>query len=106
MEVHTVLGPGFLESVYQTALAHEFQLRGISFEEQKLLPVSYKGIAAGNYVADFCVEDKIIVELKAIAKSLPVHEAQAVNYLAATGFRLALLINFGRKSLEHKRLVR
>jgi GxxExxY protein len=106
MEVHTVLGPGFLESVYQTALAHEFQLRGISFEEQKLLPVSYKGIAAGNYVADFCVEDKIIVEIKAITKSLPVHEAQAVNYLAATGFRLALLINFGRKSLEHKRLVR
>ena len=106
MEVHKVLGPGFLEAVYQTALAHEFTLRGIQFNEQRSLPVYYKGITAGNYIADFCVEDKIIVEIKAIAKSLPVHEAQAVNYLAATGFRLALLINFGRKSLEHKRLVR
>lgn len=105
MEVHNVLGPGFLESVYQTALAHEFQIRGIKFEEQKALSVSYKGIKIGHFVADFCVEDKIIVEIKAIAKSLPIHEAQAVNYLAATGFKLALLMNFGRKSLEHKRLV-
>jgi GxxExxY protein len=68
--------------------------------------VSYKGIVAGSYVADFCVEDKIIVEIKAISKLLPQHEAQALHYLAATGFRLALLINFGRKSLEYKRLVR
>jgi GxxExxY protein len=106
MEVHTVLGLGFLESVYQMALAHEFEIRGISFAEQKPLPVSYKGIIVGNYVADFCVEDKIIVEIKAVTKSLAVHEAQAVNYLAATGLRLALLINFGRPSLESKRLVR
>jgi GxxExxY protein len=106
MEVHNVLGPGFLEAVYQSALAHELNLREIPFEQQKMLPVLYKGFPAGNYVADFCVEDTIIVEIKAISKLLPQHEAQALHYLAATGFRLALLINFGRKSLEYKRLVR
>ncbi|MFZ0546118.1 MAG: GxxExxY protein [Candidatus Promineifilaceae bacterium] len=106
MEVHNVLGPGFLEAVYQSALAHELSLREIPFEQQKILPVIYKGVQAGNYVADYCVEDVIIVEIKAISKLLPQHEAQALNYLAATGFRLALLINFGRKSLEYKRLVR
>jgi GxxExxY protein len=106
MEVHRILGSGYLETVYQTALAHELKLREIPFEQQKLLPVSYKDIQAGNYIADFCVEDKIIIEIKAISKLLPQHEAQALNYLAATGFNLALLINFGRKSLEHKRLVR
>lgn len=106
MEVHKVLGPGFLEAVYQSALAHELNLRGILCEQQKQLPVSYKGITAGNYIADFCVENKIIIEIKAISRLLPQHEAQALNYLAATGYNLALLINFGRKSLEHKRLVR
>lgn len=106
MEVHRVLGPGFLEAVYQSALAHELNLRGIPFEQQKILPVLYKGVPAANYIADFCVEDVIIVEIKAISKLLPQHEAQALNYLAATQFRLALLINFGGKSLESKRLVR
>ncbi len=106
MEVHTVLGSGFLETVYQKALAHELTIRNLVFAEQVQLPVSYKEIAAGYYVADFCVEDKIIVEIKAISRLLSQHDAQAFNYLAATGFRLALLINFGRKSLEHKRMVR
>jgi GxxExxY protein len=106
MEVHTVLGPGFLEAVYQSALAHELSLRNISFEEQVQLPITYKAIPAGYYIADFCIEDKIIIEVKAITRLLTQHEAQAFNYLAATGFRLALLINFGQRSLEYKRLVR
>lgn len=106
MEVHKILGPGFLEAVYQSALAHEFTLRGIQVEQQKALPVMYKGVPAGHYIADFCVEGNIIVEIKSISRLLAQHEAQALNYLAATKFNLALLINFGRKSLEHKRMVR
>jgi GxxExxY protein len=106
MEVHGILGPGFLESVYEAALAHELALRGIPFEQQKRLPVQYKGQRVGDYVADLVVDDKIVVELKAVSKLAPAHEAQAHNYLAATGLRLALLLNFGEPSLQQKRIVR
>lgn len=106
MEVHRVLGPGFLEAVYQAALAHEFSLRGIPFEQFRRLPVTYKGALVGEYVADFVVNDQVIVEIKAVSSLNAAHEAQALNYLAATGLRLALLINFGAESLQHKRLVR
>jgi GxxExxY protein len=106
MEVHRILGPGFLEAVYQTALTHELKLRGIPYEEQKYLPVSYKGILVGDYIADFVIDGKIIVEIKAISAFNLNHEAQALNYLAATGFRLALLLNFGSKSLQQKRMVK
>ena len=106
MEVHRTLGPGFLEAVYQAALAHELTLRGIHFEQFKKLPVTYKGVLVGNYEADFVVEDKIILELKAISAFHPQHEAQAINYLTATGLRLARLLNFGSASLQHKRMVK
>jgi GxxExxY protein len=106
MEVHRVLGPGFLEAVYQVALAHELTLRGIRFEQFKRLPVTYKDVLVGDYEADFVIEGKIILEIKAVAKLHPKHEAQAINYLTATGFRLAILLNFGANSLQHKRLVR
>lgn len=106
MEVHRILGPGYLEAVYQAALAHELTLRGIRFEQFKRLPVTYKGILVGDYVADFVVEDKIILEIKAVSALNTNHEAQALNYLAATGLRLALLLNFGARSLQHKRLVK
>jgi GxxExxY protein len=106
MEVHRVLGPGFLEAVYQASLAHELTLRNIQFEQFKRLPVTYKGVSVGEYEADFVVEDKVILELKAVSKFHPAHEAQAINYLAATGLRLAILLNFGAQSLQHKRLVR
>ncbi len=106
MEVHRTLGPGFLESVYQAALAHEFTLRNIRFEQFKRLPVTYKGVLVGDYVADFLVEDEVIVEIKAVSALQAAHEAQCVNYLAATGLHLAILINFGAKSLQYKRLVR
>jgi GxxExxY protein len=106
MEVHRTLGPGFLEAVYEAALAHEFTLRGISFERQKELPVYYKGQLVGHYVADFVVDGQIILELKAASSLTKVHEAQAHNYLAATGLRLAILINFGAESLQQRRIVR
>jgi GxxExxY protein len=106
MEVHRVLGPGFLEAVYQKALAHELTLRGIHFEQFKRLPVTYKGELVGEYEADFVVEDKIILEIKAVSALNQAHEAQAINYLAATGLRLAILLNFGAASLQHKRLVK
>jgi GxxExxY protein len=106
MEVHTVLGSGFLENVYQIALAHEFTLRKIPFEAQKNLPVQYKDISIGDYVADFLVDEKIIVEIKAISNLNDSHEAQAHHYLAATGLRLAILMNFGSPSLQYKRILR
>jgi GxxExxY protein len=92
--------------VYQAALAHELIVRDIRFEQLKRLPVTYKGALVGDYVADLVVEDKIILELKAISTLNANHEAQVLNYLAATGFRLALLFNFGARSLQHKRLVK
>ncbi len=106
MEVHRLLGPGFLEAVYQAALAHEFALRGIRFEQFKKLPVTYKGVLVGDYEADMVVEDKIILELKGVSTLHPKHQAQALNYLTATGFRLALLLNFGTDTLQHKRVVK
>lgn len=105
MAVHNGLGPGFLEKVYQKALAHELTLRGIPFEQHRQLTVRYKGIVVGNYEADFVVEDKIILEIKAVASLHPKHEVQTLNYLTATGFKLGLLINFGEKRLRTKRVV-
>ena len=106
MEVHRALRPGFLESVYEAALAHELALRGISFEQQKRLPVQYKCQRVGDFVADLVVDGQIILELKAVSRLTAVHEAQAHNYLAATGLRLAIILNFGAASLQQKRIVR
>jgi GxxExxY protein len=106
MEVHRILGPGFLEAVYQAALEHELTLRSIPFEAQKRLAVTYKGRVVGDYIADIVVDGQIILELKAISALTKAHEAQAHNYLAATGLRLAILLNFGAKSLEQERVVR
>jgi len=104
-EVHRLLGPGFLESVYEYALAHEFSLRGIPFERQAALTVTYKETCAGEYRADFIIDGKIILEIKAVTALVPAHEAQTLNYLATTGLRLAILLNFGSKSLQFKRLI-
>jgi len=106
MEVHGILGPGFLESVYQTALEKELILRGIPFQHQVELPVSYKGDLVGIYKADLVIESKIIVEIKGISKLNASHQAQALHYLAATGLQLAILINFGAGSLEYRRVIR
>jgi GxxExxY protein len=106
MEVHTILGPGFLEAVYQAALAKELRLGGIDFGEQFHLPVTYKGDLVGQYMADFVIEGKLIVEIKAVSKLNAAHQAQAMHYLAATGHKLALLLNFGAGSLEHRRVIK
>jgi len=82
IEVHSELGPGLLESAYQRCLAREFQLRGLKYQEQVPLPVRYKGIELDcGYKMDFVVEDKIIVEIKAVEKLIAVHEAQLLTYL-------------------------
>ena len=106
MEVHKVLGPGFLEAVYQAALERELTLRGILFESKLRLPVTYKDIVVGLYEADLVIDHKFIVEIKAISKFNASHQAQAMHYLAATGLRLALLLNFDTGSLEHRRIIK
>lgn len=106
MEVHGILGPGFLEAVYQVALERELALRGIPFEKQVKLPVTYKDILVGEYIADFIIDGKLLVEIKAVSNFNSQHQAQAMHYLTATGLRLALLLNFGTGSLEHRRVIK
>lgn len=106
MSVHNALGPGFLEAVYQKALAHEMTLRAISFVEQQPLPITYKGVVVGDYLADFVVDAKIVLELKATAGIHPRHKAQAANYLAASKLRLAIILNFGEDRLKYERVIR
>ncbi len=106
MEVHNNLGPGFLEVVYQKAFAHEMSLRKIAFREQTRLPLIYKNLLVGEYIADYTVEEKLIIEIKAVSRLNSAHQAQAMHYLASTGYRLALLINFGESSLAHRRVIK
>ena len=106
MEVHKILGPGFLEAGYQSALEKELTLRDLPFEHQVELPVSYKGDIVGIYRADPVIDGKIIVEIKGISQLNASHNAQALHYLAATGLELAILINFGASSLEYRRVVK
>jgi GxxExxY protein len=106
MEVHRVLGPGFLEAVYESALAHELQLRNIPFRRQVGIEVTYKDLAIGEYRIDMLVDEKIVLEIKAVSTLTAAHEAQAHHYLAATGLRLALLLNFGSSSLRFRRMIR
>ncbi len=106
MEVHKHLGHGFLEGVYQEALALEFSQRGIPFQREFDITVSYKGaLLACRYRADFVCFGDVIVELKALSALTSVEEAQVLNYLKATDYQRALLINFGAPSLQTKRLV-
>ncbi|MBD3281324.1 GxxExxY protein [Candidatus Uhrbacteria bacterium] len=104
MSVHRVLGNGFQEIVYQRALAVEMDLQGLNFEREKELPLIYKNHQVGTRRVDFFVEGKIMVELKALTELEDVHLAQAFNYLEAYKMEVGLLINFGRKSLEFKRV--
>lgn len=107
MEVHRQLGCGFLEAVYQAALAIELEARAIPFQKETELPVFYKGQRlACDYRADFVCFESVIVELKAVSELTGVHEAQVINYLKATGLEVGLLINFGAESLGYKRFIR
>ena len=106
MEVHRQLGHGFLEAVYQEALAFELADRNIPFEREVALPIAYKGRRMPcSYRADFVCFGEVVVELKALSQLTGVDEAQTINEMKATGLQRALLINFGAPSLEYKRLV-
>jgi GxxExxY protein len=104
-EVGNVLGAGFLEKIYERALARECLLRGLSVRTQAPYPVSYKGEGVGDYVADLVVEDCLLVELKCADQISNEHVAQCLNYLKASGIRLGLLVNFRRSKIEWKRLI-
>lgn len=106
MEVHSTLGPGFLENVYEEALAVELDLRNISFERQKNVDVFYKNVKIKNYVCDVMVENKVLIELKALNSLTTNEHAQTLNYLKATGLKVGLLFNFGQKSLKYKRFIK
>ena len=107
MEVHSTLGPGLLESIYEEALAHEFTLRGITYEKQKEIALKYKGKEIGKHRIDYLIENEVIVELKAVETMVKIYEAQILTYLKATDKRVALLINFNVERLKDgiKRLI-
>jgi GxxExxY protein len=102
--VHKGLGYGFLEKVYKNALAIELEKAGLNYAQEVPLRVSYQGRIVGEYFADIVVDNKIIIEIKALSQIQPVHETQLVNYLKATGINVGLLINFG-SSVEVKRRI-
>jgi len=106
IEVHRALGHGFLEPVYQEALAIEFQERGIPYQREAPLPIHYRGRQLHSiYKADFIAFGTMIIELKALTKLTPSDEAQVLNYLKASRLPRALLLNFGAPRLEYKRLI-
>ena len=95
IDVHRELGPGLLESIYQECLSIELTARNIDFEQQKIIPIKYKQqVIQSNFRLDLLVENKIIVELKAVENLLPIHEAQILTYLKLTDCKIGLLINF------------
>lgn len=104
MEVHKQLGNGFQEVIYQRALAIEMSMQGIEFSREHEMKIQYKGFEIGTRRVDFFVDDKIMVEIKALNSLEDVHLAQAMNYVEAYGLEIGLLINFGAKSLQHKRV--
>jgi GxxExxY protein len=102
IEVHRQTGPGLLESAYQRFLAREFEIRCIAFAKEVPLPVSYKGVSLDcGYRMDFVVEGRVVVEVKAIEKIAPIHEAQLITYLKLSGHRVGLLINFNAPTIKN-----
>ena len=105
-KVQIALGVGFIEKVYENAIVVELRRQGVGVHQQKPLKVAYEGVVVGDFVADLIVEERVLLECKAVANLDAVHDAQVLNYLKATGIRVGLLLNFGRTKLQFKRLVR
>ncbi len=102
IEVHKILGPGLLESVYEECLSHELEVGQISFERQKEIPIEYKGVRLScGYRIDLLVDGRVIVEIKSCDTVLPIHEAQLLTYLKLTSLRVGLLINFNVSTLRN-----
>jgi GxxExxY protein len=103
--VANTLGTGFLEKVYENALAHELRKSGVYVEQQKGIKVLYDGVVVGHYLVDLLVQKEIIIELKAVKALDSIHIAQCLNYLKATGFKVCLLLNFGLPKVQIRRLM-
>jgi len=105
INIHKKLGPGFQEKIYEEALLTEFQKSGIRYEKQKVVRVDYDGITLGNQRIDLLIEGEVILEIKACREIIPIHRNQLISYLKTTNKKLGLILNFGRKKLEIKRVV-
>lgn len=103
-DVSNELGAGFLESVYEKALIVALSQRGLNINAQVPLKVRFRNVIVGDFFADLIVEDKVLIELKAVSRLLPEHKAQVINYLNATGIETGLLLNFGNPRVEYYRL--
>ena len=102
IEVHELLGPGLLESAYEECLAHEFAVQGVKFKRQQGLPIAYKGVRLDcGYRLDFIVEGRVIVEIKAVERIIPIHEAQLLTYLRLSRLKWGLILNFHASVLKH-----
>ena len=102
IEVHRALGPGLLESAYEACLCHELRLRQIPFARQRAVDVQYKGTAVDcGYRIDLLIDDRLVVEVKAVERLLPIHKAQLISYLKLGGWPVGLLINFNVQQLRH-----
>jgi GxxExxY protein len=104
-EVHNELGPGFVESVYEKALVEELTRNGLKVEGQKVIGLTYKNKKVGTHRLDLVVEDKVIVELKAVERFSVHHTAQLTSYLKASGCRLGILVNFSKNKVEYRRVL-
>jgi GxxExxY protein len=104
-QISNSLGVGFLEKIYENALVHELRKNNLVVQQQFPIRVNYDGVIVGDYTADLLVENNVLVELKAVKELDKVHEAQCINYLKATGFKVCLLINFGKSKIDVVRLM-
>lgn len=104
-EVHNQLGPGFTENLYEQAYVCELKSRGIAYEQQKEILVSYKGMSIGTYRLDLVIDGKVIVELKAVSQLTDLFKAQLASYLKAAGLQLGYMINFGNRKVDYARVI-
>ena len=105
IKVHQTLGPGFVEKVYEKALSYEFKREKLKFSNQTVIKVQYEDLEIGNQRVDFIVEEEIILEIKSVSQIIELFEHQILSYLKASDKKVGLILNFGRKSLEIKRVV-